>query len=68
MMKKAPKYDPTRGEWQIRLAISVIGLWLLVAVVVIQGWPEGPGLVEVFGVAGLFFGASGLRALRGLLR
>ncbi len=55
-------------EWKIRLIFSVAGLAALVAVVWVQGWPEGPGLVEVFGVAGLFFGGSAVMAIRGLLR
>ncbi len=59
---------PSHGESKIRLAISAVGLGLLVGVVIVQGWPEGPGLIEVFGVAGLFFGASAVMAIRGLLR
>lgn len=53
---------PDRGELWLRLAISALGLGLLGAVFAVQGIPEGPGLVEVVGVAGLFFGLSGARA------
>ena len=66
MADKSPKYGPTRGEYWIRLAISALGLCLLTAAIGLRGWPEGPGLVEVVGVAGLFFGGSAIMALRGL--
>ena len=62
------KYGPTRGEYWLRLAISLGGLGMIVAVVALQGLPEGPGLVEVVGIAGLFFGGSAIMALRGLWR
>ncbi|NEX46143.1 hypothetical protein [Pseudotabrizicola algicola] len=68
MAKPAPKYGPTRGEYLIRLAISGVGLAMLGGSIALQGWPEGPGLVEVVGFAGLFFGVSAIGALRGLLR
>lgn len=62
------KYGPSRKEWKIRLAISLVGLGLLAAVLWQRGLPEGPGLIEVVGVAGVFFGLSALSAIRGLLR
>jgi succinate-acetate transporter protein len=62
----AGRYGPTRAEWRLRLLISLAGLCLLVAVLAVQGLPEGPGLVEVVGVAGLFFGLSAIRAARAL--
>jgi hydrogenase/urease accessory protein HupE len=37
---------------------SLVGLGLLVAVIVVRGWPKGPALFEVIGVAGLFFGGT----------
>jgi hypothetical protein len=55
-------FGPTRGELWIRAAISAFGLALLGGVFAVHGLPEGPGLVEVVGVAGLFFGLSGARA------
>lgn len=66
MAKPAPKYGPTRGEYQIRLAISAFGLAMLAGAIALHGWPEGPGLVEVVGFGGLFFGGSAVMALRGL--
>lgn len=56
------EFGPGRGELWIRLLISALGIGLLAAVLVVQGLPEGPGLVEVVGVAGLFFGLSGASA------
>lgn len=47
-----------RGELWFRVWFSLAGLGLLVAVIVIRGWPRGPALVEVIGVAGLFFGGT----------
>lgn len=68
MVKEAPKYGPTRGEYLIRLVISLGGLGLLAFAIAFRGWPEGPGLVEVVGFAGLFFGGSALMAVQGLRR
>ncbi|MDR7126258.1 hypothetical protein [Pseudotabrizicola sp. 4114] len=68
MAKGANKYGPTRGEYMIRLAISLGGLGLLAFAIAYRGWPEGPGLVEVVGFAGLFFGGSAVMALRGVRR
>ena len=62
------KYGPSRKEWKIRLGISVAGLGLLAAALWLRGLPEGPGLVEVVGVTGLFFGLSAIAAIRGLWR
>ena len=62
------KYGPTRGEYWIRLLISVFGLCLMGTALALHGWPEGPGLIEVVGFGGLFFGGSAVMAIRGLLR
>lgn len=62
------KYGPTRGELKFRLAFSLAGLGLLAAALMLRGLPEGPGLIEVVGVAGLFFGLTALSAIRGLMR
>lgn len=62
------KYGPSRGEWKFRLVFSLAGLCLLAAALFYQGLPEGPGLIEVAGVAGLFFGGTAVMALRALLR
>lgn len=58
----------SRGEAWLRLAFCAVGFALIGGVLAVQGLPEGPGLVEVLGVAGLFFGWSGVTALRRLLR
>ncbi|QYK41363.1 MAG: hypothetical protein KF887_18665 [Paracoccaceae bacterium] len=58
----------TRGEAWFRLAFSAVGLALLAAVLAVHGLPEGPGLVEVAGIAGVFFGWSAFAATRFLLR
>lgn len=62
------RFGPTRGEWWFRLAVSALGLGLLAAALAIRGMPEGPGLIEVVGVAGLFFGGTALLAIRALWR
>jgi hypothetical protein len=58
----------TRGEAWLRLALSATGLALIAGILVVQGLPEGPGLVEVVGVAGLFLGWLAVTALRRLMR
>lgn len=58
----------TRGEAWLRLAFCGTGLGLIGVALWGHGLPEGPGLVEVLGVAGLFFGVSGVRAVQRLRR
>ncbi|HMO07339.1 MAG TPA: hypothetical protein PKD10_06780 [Paracoccaceae bacterium] len=58
----------TRGEAWMRLGFCAVGFALVVGVLAVHGLPEGPGLVEVLGVAVLFFGWSALTALRRLNR
>jgi len=53
----AGKYGPTRGELQFRAVFSVLGLMAIGVLVAVRGVPKGPGLVEVFGIALLFFGS-----------
>jgi hypothetical protein len=62
------KFGPSRGELLFRLAVSLAGLALLAAALMLRGLPEGPGFVEVVGVAGLFFGGTAVLSLRALLR
>ena len=62
------KFGPSRGELLFRLAVSLAGMALLAAALMMRGLPEGPGLVEVVGVAGLFFGVTAVLSLRALLR
>lgn len=48
----------SRGELWFRVWFSLVGLGLVAAVIVVRGWPKGPALVEVIGVAGLFFAGT----------
>lgn len=59
---------PDRAELWVRLVISLVILGLIGVALYIHGIPEGPGLVEVLGVGGLFGGISAWRAARGLWR
>lgn len=59
----AKKYGPTKGELQFRAAFSVLGLVAIGVLVAVRGVPKGPGLVEVFGIALLFFGGTLVHAL-----
>lgn len=49
---------PTRGELWFRLVFSLLGLGLVVVVVALRGMPTGPAFVEVFLIAGGFFGGT----------
>lgn len=51
-------FGPSRGELKFRLGISLAGFALMVFALVYRGIPDGPALVEVVGIAGLFFGGS----------
>jgi hypothetical protein len=62
------KYGPTRGELQFRLAFSLAGLAFLGVAIALRGLPQGPALVEVIGVAGLFFGGTAILSARRLIR
>lgn len=59
----AGKYGPTRGEFRFRAAFSVVGLAAIDVLVAVRGVPKGPGLVEVFGIALLFFGGTLVHSL-----
>lgn len=52
------RFGPTRGEHRLRLAISALGLGMLVAALTLHGIPTGPALFEVIGVGGVFFAGS----------
>lgn len=56
----------SRGEVLFRLWFSLAGLILLGVVVMVRGIANAPALVEVFGVAGLFFGGTLIWSLRHL--
>lgn len=66
MAKKS--FGPTRSELKFRLVFSLFGLAMVLGVVLARGLPQGPALVEVIGVAGLFFGATAVWSGRKLLR
>lgn len=61
------KYGPTRGEWIFRLVFSLAGLAFIGVLFAVRGIPNGPGLVEVVGIAGLFFAGTVVMAIRALL-
>lgn len=52
------RFGPTRGELRFRLAVSLAGLALMAVALSRRGVPTGPALVEVVGIAGLFFGGT----------
>lgn len=62
------KFGPTRGELIFRLVFSLAGLAMLGVLLAVRGLPEGPGLVEVVGLAGAFFGGTVVLSIRALLR
>ena len=57
-----PRYGPGRGELWFRLVVGLLGLLLVGAAVAIRGVSSAPALVEVIGIAGLFFGGSSVWA------
>ncbi len=59
---------PTRNELWFRLVFSLAGLALLIAAVMIRGISNAAALVEVVGIAGLFFGGSAIWTARKLWR
>ncbi|WP_434615355.1 hypothetical protein [Tabrizicola sp. M-4] len=62
------KFGPTRGEHLFRLVFSLFGLGCIGVLFAVHGVPRGPGLVEVVGIAGAFFGGSAVWSARALLR
>ncbi len=56
------KYGPSRGELWFRLVVSILGFAFMVAAVAYRGMPSGPAIVEVVGIAGVFFGGTALWA------
>jgi hypothetical protein len=49
---------PSRGEHKLRLAVSLAGLALMAAALSTHGIANAAAMVEVVGIAGLFFGGS----------
>lgn len=68
MWRGMSKYGPTRGEHLFRLVFSLFGLGCIGVLFAVRGVPNGPGLVEVVGIAGAFFGGSAVMSARALLR
>lgn len=62
------KYGPTRGEHLFRLIFSLFGLGCIGVLFAVQGVPRGPGLVEVVGILGAFFGGTAVLSAWALLR
>jgi hypothetical protein len=62
------KFGPTRGEHLFRLIFSIFGLGCIGVLFAVHGVPRGPGLVEVVGIAGAFFGGTAVLSARALLR
>lgn len=60
-------YGPSRGEVFFRIAVSVAGLAFLGFAIWSRGLPEGPALVEVVGLASVFFSGTLLLSVRRLL-
>ena len=57
---------PSRKELWFRLCFSLFGLALVVLTVVIRGISNSAALVEVIGIAGLFFGGTAVWTARKL--
>ncbi|NNF23671.1 MAG: hypothetical protein HKN63_02525 [Rhodobacteraceae bacterium] len=57
------KFGPSRKEIKFRLVASLAGLALMVFALVYRGVPKGPAIVEVVGIAGLFFGGTAIWSL-----
>lgn len=61
------RFGPTRGELKFRLVFSIAGLSLMVFALTHRGLPSGPGIFEIVGMAGLFFGGTAIWSLRRLM-
>ena len=68
MARMANKYGPSRGELIFRAAFSVAGLAFLALALALRGIPQGPGLIEVLGIALLVFGGTLVLSLWKLAR
>jgi hypothetical protein len=62
------KYGPTRAELKFRIVVSILGLAFMGFAVWYRGVPDGPALVEVVGLAGVFFGGTLILSLRRLIQ
>lgn len=52
------KFGPSRAEIRFRLWASVAGLAFLACAIALRGFPKGPAMFEVIGIAGAFFGGT----------
>jgi hypothetical protein len=59
---------PSRKELWFRLCFSLFGLALVVLTVVLRGISNAAALVEVVGIAGLFFGGTAVWTILKLRR
>jgi xanthosine utilization system XapX-like protein len=62
------RFGPTRGELKFRLVFSLGGLVMTLVALFAHGIPSAPALVEVLGIAGLFFGGTAVWSARRLMR
>ena len=62
------KFGPTRGELRFRIVVSILGLAFMGCAVWYRGLPQGPALVEVVGLASVFFGGTLVLSLRRLMK
>ena len=60
--------DPTRKELWFRLLFSLFGLTLLGVAVAVRGISNSAALIEVVGIAGVFFGGTAVWAAVKLFR
>ncbi|MFN3577663.1 MAG: hypothetical protein ACK4TJ_11880 [Tabrizicola sp.] len=69
MDEKNPwRFGPTRGELWFWLWVSLGGLALMGAALIVHGIPEGPAIAEVVGLAVAVFGYLGGRSVKRLIR
>lgn len=59
---------PSQNELIFRLVFSIFGLVLLAVAIWVRGIAHAGALVEVVGIAGLFFGGTAVLSMRQLLR
>ena len=60
------RFDPSSAELKFRLWVSVAGLFLLIGAIAFRGLPTGPAMIEVVGIASVFFGGTLIWSLRKL--
>ncbi len=68
MSRDMSKYGPTRANNLFRLVFSLFGLACIGLLFAVRGVPKGPGLVEVVGIAGAFFGGTAVLSARARMR